>query len=819
VADDTETLRASRKGSRYGDGDTVTISGRTENTILEDQEATIPLVDRNPFRVSSLQIDLQVKRQNTNPFLNRSASAATSRGTTTHTSDISSIFESQADSGFHDSGFYDQDADMVQSSYRERMAELKAEAPPSLHRSVSEPSRKETPTPKASKVQLSPMERFHTERHFQSPIDYNPIESHLVRPMRQHTVSDSKLDHLETTKSAEQPKRSPWGTIKRLTSRKQLQSQPETGVQPGSINLKAARSVRRKGESNVHQSIDFGSEDGLQAPMIVRAAQSASRVEVAQLVEQRVDIEAVHSSSGRTALAVASHCGNDDVVAILLHHGANTEARDLDGMTPLHLAASRGHYRVVQYLLQSHANVDAQESRNSRTPLRLASDGGHLDCCQLLLEYRAKVSARDKEFSTALHAAARIGDVEIVELLIKNGADFEAKDAKLMTAMHYAAHGDYDSVVDKLIFYKANIESSGERGMSPLSCACASGATQAARLLISKKANIRHAADNGMNPLHFAAMHDHVDTADLLLQQKRVSVDPRNGDQMTPLHMAVAGNKFSTTELLLRKAASIEAACKRSLRPLHYACERGNETIVKLLLGYGAQVEATTTLGWRAVHFAAYKGSVEVMQALIQRHAQVEVRVPEADRALCMACSYGHLGLVRLLLDSGSAMRMRVAKGPSLEDNPLCRATRHGHLPVVNELLARGASVLERDESNWPPLRYAVHYGWSSIVSVLLDSGAPPSDEAVGSVANSSPASSKWGFADNVNMAAREQIGQLLKEAESSIMPRRMNEDDSFLMAAPAGVTLNRAVVAPTMAMPAATDPIDVPRIFFELDG
>ena len=52
-------------------------------------------------------------------------------------------------------------------------------------------------------------------------------------------------------------------------------------------------------------------------------------------------------------------------------HGADKEASDDDGWTPLHFAALRGHLSVVQYLCEQGADKDARDNIG-RTPLDLA---------------------------------------------------------------------------------------------------------------------------------------------------------------------------------------------------------------------------------------------------------------------------------------------------------------------------------------------------------------------------------------------------------------------------------------------------------------
>ncbi|KAL8991971.1 MAG: hypothetical protein Q9169_007483 [Polycauliona sp. 2 TL-2023] len=580
-------------------------------------------------------------------------------------------------------------------------------------------------------------------------------------------------------KSTDAVKKSFWSSLAPKRSNRNIApSSPITGSSGISSARPSPGSYRGKRgfENSSYASIDFGSERGLSAPAIVRAAQAGSVVEVEMLLSQGADAGAIHRQSGRNALAVASHCGNENVVQLLLQHGANVNIRDASSLCPLHLAAMRGHYGVVEQLLQERARVD-ELGPNDETPLRIASDKGYTEVVELLIRARAKVNTRDrKAMCTPLHKAAANGDEAMVDLLLRHGAHMEAKDAELMTPLHYACEAGNERIVAQLLNKKSNVEGLGKRGMTPLVCAAASGQVQVLELLLKKKAYIKHQGDGGMTALHWASYNGHYEAADFLLE-KKANPNVPNKDGRTSLHLAVMAGDFAVAELLLRKGAVLEAQCRAMNRPIHYACMEGKPEVVQLLVGYNADVEVESS-GRRPLHYAAAQGLTAIATILLARGVDIEARDSAGDRALGIASKMGHVDIVCMLLDRGSRLRFKFAKGPSHEDSPLCLAARGGHVAVVKELISRGTSVLQKDEQNWSPLRHASHYAHPRVVEILLNAGATISSQTSGGWGFDITAR-RIGFANEVagEEYRKSQVLKLLIEAEAK--ETRMQDDNS----------------------------------------
>ena len=85
---------------------------------------------------------------------------------------------------------------------------------------------------------------------------------------------------------------------------------------------------------------------------------------------------------------------------------------DKGGMTPLHLASSLGHTRIVEILLENRADIDMVTVATGETALHLATSGGHITTVKLLLERGAAVNKATNEGKTCL----MVGYLTLLEL-------------------------------------------------------------------------------------------------------------------------------------------------------------------------------------------------------------------------------------------------------------------------------------------------------------------------------------------------------------------------------------------------------------------
>ena len=121
-----------------------------------------------------------------------------------------------------------------------------------------------------------------------------------------------------------------------------------------------------------------------------------------------------------------------------IKEGISVNSRNYRGGTPLMIASKRGHFKIVQTLLESGADPNLGMYDHYTTALHTAAQEGYNEIIKLLLKCGANVNITTSNGETPLMSAAIHGQSSTVELLIKNGADIRIKAKNGKTAYDFA---------------------------------------------------------------------------------------------------------------------------------------------------------------------------------------------------------------------------------------------------------------------------------------------------------------------------------------------------------------------------------------------
>lgn len=299
------------------------------------------------------------------------------------------------------------------------------------------------------------------------------------------------------------------------------------------------------------------------------------------------------------------------------------------------------------------------------TGLHVAAYFGIVDQIGELIKEGVDSKAVDNNGRTALHWAARNGQRQAVELLASQGLNVNALDAQKEDALHYSARQNNRALVELLIYLGSLVEARNSASETALLVAARSVDIEALQALLASGADPNATDQMDRNALHLAitAFKSNSAMAVKLLLLYDVSFCLCDGDNMTPLHYAVAEGNNEIIDLLLEAGANINLGVQRN------KCSNFMES-----MGSKESVPAATTqhirdgIGLTSLHFAACSGHSRMARYLLEKGADPNAR-----------CCYGETPLhiaIRGGLFTGRGKGTSVPY-PLLSDDPWTDRTWH----------------------------------------------------------------------------------------------------------------------------------------------
>lgn len=344
-------------------------------------------------------------------------------------------------------------------------------------------------------------------------------------------------------------------------------------------------------------------------------------------------------------------------VTALLDAGADIEARNDAGRTPLHTAAMAATLiQPVELEMFGFGGADEEAQREARA----------LAATIALLAAGASVEARDDYGRTPLHWAAIHGTPGIIAAILDAGAPVEPLDVKGQTPLHSAARGERPSNISALLDAGSAIDVRNESGETPLHLAARHATSSEIAMLLGAGADVDVRNGSGETPLHLAAQSGQADAIKALLEAE---ADPgaRDDAGRTPLFAAVKKTWVEPVVALIEGGASVEVHDTRGNTPLHEAlgcC--GSTEIPEELLAAGADPNARNSLGMTPIFYASSPAEVS---ALVAAGASVHVRDASGRTALHDKAQWGlSPELIEALLDAGVDPTVRDHEGNLARD-------------------------------------------------------------------------------------------------------------------------------------------------------
>lgn len=475
-----------------------------------------------------------------------------------------------------------------------------------------------------------------------------------------------------------------------------------------------------------------------------------------------------------------------DHIQLLLASGAKLDFKDKNGNTALHHAAKKGDPNLIALFVERGANVNAVNAQG-RTPLFEALLSNPV-AVNLLIHLGADIDARDARGETVLHYGTYYASLhDEMEMLLRHGANPFAKNTRGATVLEYArnqlksapASADKKRTVEQLERYaklwkekqaggdadagadgfdpppKPDLPRVPSRVDPPLIAAVRAGDIDTVKTLLDEgadpdaisRAGPSHMPGGNATGLHLSIPAGH-DKITRLLIDAGANVRLRNGAGLHPLYLAAAQDDAGLVKLLLDMGVDAGQPTAQFNRTAMFAAK--SKKVITLLADAGADINRQSAFGYTPLHGAVELKDPKLIELLVFKGADVNLPDYEGRTPLHMAIENGDEASVSALLALGAdpaaafkgatpydtalsrgeekiAALVREAGGGYGDKEKLLRdAVAKGNVALVRQLLKDGMNPDLGREDNWPLLLMALQSGAATpeMLTVLVEAGA-----------------------------------------------------------------------------------------------
>lgn len=518
---------------------------------------------------------------------------------------------------------------------------------------------------------------------------------------------------------------------------------------------------------DAHSDINAVNHDGV-TPVYVAAKSGNWRV-AKFLIERGAKL---NLEGAVPALNAAARCDDDDAagVELFIKHKAKLDATDLDGCSPLHMAARMGHIGIVQALVDHGMPVTARDG-NGRGVIHHAVEGEtSADFVQELLHMGARADFEDIEGFTPLqraHASARWAVVSVLDPAFKPSA--ARADSTQTERVPYAVVSDALASGDRAgamaaarglnseelvrLFEEQGLHDTElaawllSNGVDP-NAVSRDGRSLAAMALLNSITDpvagqvaailFARGAQAGGHGVFARYLAGALQNAQLRLDAEPFALEwlergadafGANGNGESPLHLAIKLDWARVAHALLARGVSPNAQNAEGMTALHLAIAGGDRGLVKALIAAGAAPGLRANDGQTAHGLALASGRQDLIEWVDWRLWRSPGRRLRAQDLPAAAIS-GDLRAVSRLLELGFDVNVRDGHGCTA----LLRAAGGGHIDVLDVLLSHGADPGIAAESGATPLSAAVSMRNLGVVERLVAAGADVEQRLPGDV-------------------------------------------------------------------------------------
>eukprot|EP00038_Savillea_parva_P031524 m.87526 g.87526 ORF g.87526 m.87526 type:complete len:606 (-) comp9704_c2_seq2:2349-4166(-) len=411
----------------------------------------------------------------------------------------------------------------------------------------------------------------------------------------------------------------------------------------------------------------------------------------------------LHKATGATGLQDGTML---NMVTLLLSCGAAIDIQDIDGNTPLHMAAKQNARKLINFLLSAGSDPSLL-NKHGESPAAMATLP---DVKSLLattdgppnLPAAASTGMDKDEMHQRLRQAVKCGDVDAVVSALQSGPDLclvDQLNEDGCSCLHLACVHGFHDVAKQLIEGGATVNILSAEADTPLHYAAYANHVDAVRMLLAHGADPTMRNHESVSSLDLAsdphiravlmdaieshqhapasASHDSDGVTEETTDNTVDGMSPGATKRASPDETAEAPLKRPRRATLKVKARSSRSNGRRrdavgvsegaaarapddtsdvaALQRFHGAIRQGDMTTAQEMIRGGTSVHTPDMLGRSALHICAQYNQATIAQVVLASDANVDAIGPRHSTPLHLAAEAGHRDMVLLLLAHGAS--------------------------------------------------------------------------------------------------------------------------------------------------------------------
>ena len=465
------------------------------------------------------------------------------------------------------------------------------------------------------------------------------------------------------------------------------------------------------------------------------------------LIDGGADVDA-RNKEGVTPLAIAVQKNDLETVRLLTAAGADIHTQDTNGNSPLSIALA-GTSEMLEAVV-NETNAGFTDS-NGNTPLHLALIcDAPLSKIQYIISLMKDVNTRNKDGNSALFLSILKNRQKVGELLLAKNADIfstntnnnsplrlalkyggsvqdwlitsktiKQQDGTGNTVLHYAAEWQYKDAINGLVMKGADISAKNANGETPLFSAVKTNNPAIIQTVVDCGADIKARDNLGSTAMHTAVRWDAPASIDKLLALG-INVNAQNTAGKSPLAEAVVAGKFEIAKKLLASGADPNTSDSNGVTVLMDAIRGCSKDSVQLLLSYGANPNVQEVNGRNAYHEAAFMGEKEIIKLIRKAGGNPLSRDKQGTTPFSIVLKKD-ISVIREVL--GNNYTITDSDG----NTPVHIVVKSkASTQLLQVLIEEGYPVDTRNADGYTALNYAIENNDVKTAVVLLENGANP---------------------------------------------------------------------------------------------